>query len=494
MASFIAGFYADPLGFVLAAYPWGQATLPDGSPNPLAKYKGPLQWQREELTALGEHIRENIRREELELKPLVWRSAYATGHDVGKSAFAAWIMHFCMSTRIDTRGVVTASTKFQLEDKTWPELGKWTNLLINKHWFRWSASAFTFAAYPEDKQKNYRIAAATVSEENTEAFAGLHNNDKTVLVLFDEASGVVGKVWEVAEGALLDGEAFFFALGNPTQPDGEFADCFDKHADLYHHRQIDSRDVGLANIEALNALAKKYGEESDEFKVRVRGMFPSQSYSGFISLAAIDDAIKRETVVYDKDAALIMAVDVAHYGPDETVIGFRQGWDARSIPIVRLRHLSVPQVADRVAKIYDAKRPDGLVIECVGIGVGVCDILKDRGYRVHRAYPGAPVEKDYVNNRALWYSLLRDWIYEHGALPELDDLRTQLKDIQYFIQRTSGKTLLESKEDMKKRGLSSPDIADMLMLTFAVRVARRDRANTLEARRMSITEYDPLNA
>lgn len=496
LASFIAGFYADPLGFVLAAYPWKQPTLPDGSPNPLAKYDGPFEWQREELAALGEHIKDNIIRTELGLQMLVWRSAIATGHDVGKSAFVAWIIHFLMSTRVDTRGVVTASTQFQLEDKTWPELGKWTNLLINRHWFKWSARAFTFAAYPEEKQKNYRVAAATVSEENTEAFAGLHNNDKTVFVIFDEASGVVGKVWEVAEGALLDGEAFFFATGNPTQAEGEFADCFDKHADIYRHRQIDSRDVGLANREALDMLVRKYGgEESDEVKVRVRGMFPSQSYSGFISVDAIDASIARDVVKPDPGAALIMAVDVAHYGADETVIGFRQGWDARSIPMMRLRGRSVTQVAEIVARVHDSRRPDGLIIESVGIGVGVCDILKDRGYRVHRAYPGAPVEKDYVNNRAYWYSLLRDWIYEHGVLPDEKELRDQLRTMQYVISRHNGKTLIESKEDMKKRGLPSPDLADMLMLTFAVRIARRDRKNDLDAmrnRRMSTTEYDPL--
>lgn len=485
LAAFIASFYTDPYGFVMAVYPWGQPTLPDGSPNPLHDKDGPDVWQREELMALGEHIKNNLILSSLGLDTLPWKSAYGTGHGVGKTAFHAWIVQFFMSTRPDTRGVTTASTQFQLEDKTWPELAKWHNLLLNRHWFRWSATAYTFAAYPEEKQKNYRIAAATVSEHNTEAFAGLHNEGKTVLIVFDEASGVAGKVWEVAEGATTDGEVYFFALGNLTKPDGEFADCFDKHSHIYRTRNIDSRDVKHTNKAALNAIIEKYGIDDDIVKVRIRGMPPSQSYNGFISPGAVNDAMQnRPEIRIDLGAALIMAVDVAHEGGDESVIGFRQGWDARSIPMIALRGLNTVKLADQIAKIYDAKRPDALIIESVGGGIGVCDILKDRGYKVHRAYPGAPLEKDYVNNRALWWSLLRDWIYEHGVMQEDKELYSQLTKIQYTISRHNGKTLIESKADMKKRGLPSPDRADMLMLTFAVRVARRDRRNDLDAARL----------
>lgn len=499
LATFIASFYADPYGFVLAAYPWGVPTLPDGSPNPLKDKDGPEDWQAEELIALGEHIKENILRVDMGLDMEVWKSAYATGHGVGKTAFVAWIIHFFMSTRRDTRGVTTASTQFQLEDKTWPELAKWTNLLINKHWFKWSATAFTFAAYPEEKQKNYRVAAATVSEHNTEAFAGLHNEGKSILVVFDEASGVKGKVWEVAEGALTDGEAFFFATGNPTQPEGEFADCFDKYSHLYRHRQIDSRDVRHTNKAALNATIAKYGIDSDEVKVRIRGMFPSQSYNGFISVDAINDAMTREEVHVDRDAALIMAVDVAHYGGDESVVMFRQGHDARSRPMATFKGLNTLQLADRVAKMADIHRPDAIVIESIGPGIGVCDILIDRKYRVHRAYPGNNSRQleHYHNLRAEWWAMLRDWMHELGAISDDKELYRQLSQIQYTLSKHTGKILIESKDDMKKRGLPSPDRADTLALTFAVRIARRDRnldhGARREQRRLARTEYDPLN-
>lgn len=510
LATFIGAFWDRPYEFVMAAFPWGSKrgpdgvirpildmqTLPDGSANPLADKIGPEPWQREELQALGEHIRRNRDLVALGLQEEVWKSAYASGHGVGKSAFVAWLILFFMSTRVDTRGVVTASTQFQLEDKTWPELAKWFNLLINKHWFTWSATGLVFSAYPEDKQKNYKTTAATVSEQKTEAFAGLHNEGKTVFVIFDEASGVLGKVWEVAEGALMGrGEKFFFALGNPTRPDGEFADCFDKHVHLYRTRHIDTREVSQTNMNAIRVLIEKYGIDSDEIKVRVRGLFPSQSFNGFISTDAVHDAMTRE-LYSDKDAGLVMAIDVARYGVDSSVIGFRQGRDARSIPKKKFKGLSLTKLAEIAMNEANVHKPDAIVVESTGIGAGLVDIMRDRGYKIIEAHPGAPAfeTKLYVNRRAEYWSEMRDWIYEQGCLPEDSDLFKQLTSILYTYDRAEQRILLEPKDEMKKRGLESPDDADMLALTFAVKVPRRDRnrfANQGQ-KAMSKTEYDVL--
>lgn len=497
LAEFIAGFWGDPYGFIMAAFPWGQASLPDGTANPLKDKKGPEPWQKEELMALGEHIKENMLLEGMELQPEVWKSAYASGHGVGKSATVAWLILFLMSTRADCRGVVTASTQFQLEDKTWPELAKWYNLIINKHWFRWTSTGLVFAAYPDEKQKNYKTTAATVSEEKTEAFAGLHNEGKCVFVIFDEASGVHGKVWEVAEGALLGkGEKFFFALGNPTRADGEFADCFDKHSHLYRTRHIDAREVSQTNSLAVAALIDKYGEDSDEIKVRVRGIFPAMSFNGFISIDLVRMAIERDLVT-DSSAALIMAVDVARFGNDKSCIKWRQGRDARSFPTMKFKGLTITKLAEICMKEADRTRPDAIVIEATGIGAGVVDILRDRGYKVMEVHPGAAAQAHelYINRRAEYWSLMRDWVYEEGCINEDPDLIRQMTTIMYTLDRHEQRVKLEPKEEMKKRGLESPDDADTLALTFAVRIARRDRNRDAKSgvRHMAIMDYDVLH-
>lgn len=494
LAEYIASFYDDPFGFVMGVFPWGMPALPDGSDNPLKDKKGPEPWQEEELKALGDHIKNNILLTSLGLEMEVWKSAVASGHGVGKSAFVAWLIMFLMSTRADTRGVVTANTQFQLEDKTWPELAKWHNLALNKHWFTWSATGFVFSAYPEEKQKNYKTTAATVSEQKTEAFAGLHNEGKTVFVIFDEASGIPGKIWEVSEGALTDGEGFFFSFGNPTRPDGEFADCFDKHASIYRHRHVDSREVSHTNKQALRGIIAKYGEDSDEVKVRIRGLFPAQSFNGFISTDIVNDAMKRE-LISDSMAGLIMAIDVARFGNDSSVIGFRQGRDARSIEKKKFKGLSLVKLSEIAMREADIHRPDMIVVEATGVGSGVIDIMRDRGYKVTEVHPGAAAHDPnlYINRRAEYWSLMRDWLYEEGCIPEDPALFTQLTTILYTLDRHEQRVKLEPKEEMKKRGLESPDDADMLALTFAVRVARRDR-NMDRARqgKQAITEYDEL--
>ena len=496
LAEFVAQFYDDPYGFVMAVFPWGEPTLPDGSFNPLHDKKGPEDWQREELIALGEAIKHNRDLKELGLDMEVYRLAVASGHGIGKSAFVAWIVWFLMSTRVDTRMAITASTQFQLEDKTWPELAKWKTLAINGHWFLWTATALTFAAYPEDKRKNYKATAATVSETNTEAFAGLHNEGKTVAVIFDEASGVYPKIWEVADGALTDGEAFFFAFGNPTRPEGEFADCFDKNKDFYRRRHVDSREVTLTNKNALDDILRKYGLDSDEARVRVLGQFPSSSEEGFFPLDCIMLAARREES-YDAGAALIMGIDGSRSSTgDRFRISYRQGRDARSIPSMSFPGMKTLEAAKLVSTEADRTRPDAIVIEGTGPTTGLIDVLKAAGYPVYEVYPGAPSSRaaEFQNNRAEWLWDLREWMWEVGVIPDELPLRTEMLGIRYGRQKQTLKLYIEAKADMKLRGLPSPDETDSLMLTFAVKIARRDRNQFNRARgRMAKMQDDPLS-
>lgn len=493
LAEYIGSFFADPYGFVMAAFPWGV----EGTP--LAKRKGPTKWQTKLLKALGAHIQTNAMLNAAELDYEVWRSAVVSGHGVGKSALVAWMILFLMATRKDTRGVVTANTGNQLETKTWPELGKWHNMMICRHWFNWTATSYYFAAYEDDeKRKNYMVSAQTVSEHNTEAFAGLHNEGRTVFVIFDEASGITSNVWEVVDGAFTDGEPFFLCFGNPTRPDGEFADCFEKNRHMYAYLDhVDSREVEHTNKTALDDIIRKYGEDSDQARIRVYGKFPRQAFDGFISIEDVHDATQRE-LVPDLAEGVIIGVDVARYGDDDTVISVRQGRDFRNFKQVVLHGLDNVRVADAVQKVADKVRADAIVIESVGPGVGVIDILRDRGYRVIDFHPGSkgPGYETFGNKRAEVWDTARSWIIAGGCMPEDPALVHELTKIKYVIDKKTGKQWMETKEDMKARGLKSPDRADSFVLTFGVKVARKDRAHAKHRnahaadRNQSITEYN----
>lgn len=489
LAEHIARFRNDPLGFVMFVFPWGQAG------TKLATKTGPEPWQKDLLVALGAHCRMNADLRELGLDYEVWRSAIASGHGVGKSAIVAWLIYWLMSTRPDCRGVVTANTGAQLETRTWPELSKWHDLAINKHWFTWTASSFFFSQYPEEKRKNYMVSAQTVSKDNTEAFQGLHNEGSAVFVMKDEASGIDEKIYEVAEGALTDGEPFSFDFGNPTQPQGPFFDAFSKHANIYTYlRHVDSREVSHTNKNQLQNIIDKYGPESDQAKYRVYGQFPTRSYNGFITPEEVRAAQERKEYG-DPDTALIMGIDVARYGDDDTVFLFRRGRDARSIPMLTFNGLDTTQVTEQVAIQVAKYKPDGIIVESIGPGVGVIDQLRARNIRVIEVHPGSRADKYQVfaNKRAEWWSRMKDWL-DHGCLPMDPELDEQLTTITYFLNKSTNLMQMESKADMKERGLVSPDKADALALTFATKISpKARRVNGTYSGQTSITDYNVLD-
>ena len=259
----LTDYALDPLGFVQAAFPWGEGALEDE--------QGPDTWQADVLSALGDSLRGAQ-----ETNDAV-RFAIASGHGVGKTALSAWLVLWFLSTRDHPQVVVTANTAAQLRNKTWRELAKWHRLAANKHWFAWTSERFAFVENPE----TWFAAAVAWSKDRPEAFAGTH--DKHVLMLFDEASAIADEIWDVTEGAMSTPGALWVALGNPTRNSGRFRECFRRYRHRWTTRTVDSRQARKANGAQLKRWVEDYGEDSDFVRVRVRGVFPragnSQSHA-----------------------------------------------------------------------------------------------------------------------------------------------------------------------------------------------------------------------
>lgn len=470
-------YAADPLGWVCDAYPWGEGVL--------AKHTGPRAWQAELLGAIGQHLGNEATR----CNPL--RIAVASGHGIGKSAFISMVLNWGMSTCPEARAVVTANTDQQLRTKTWPEVSKWAQLATNADW--WSVPAT--AMYERQHEKSWRADATPWSENNTEAFAGLHNEGKRIILIFDEASKIADKVWEVAEGALTDEntEIIWLAFGNPTQNTGRFRECFGKYRHLWLTRQIDSRTVEGTNRAYLDELVATYGEDSDIVRVRVRGQFPSRSASQFIATEAVEAAQARKLDFLDPGAPLVLGVDIARFGDDKCVIRGRKGRDGKVIPPVKWRGMDTVFSANKIAETIRRYNPEAVFIDGGGVGGGVVDILKSWKFRVIEVNFGGVARdaKKYANKRAEMWGDMRDWM-PTGVLDDDQELRDDLIAPEYGFDKDS-RILLERKEDMKKRGLASPDDGDALALTFADPVARKDMAaSRFGGARQSATDYSVL--
>lgn len=212
-------------------------------------------------------------------------------------------------------------------------------------------------------------------------------------------------------------------------------------------------------------------ETGDESRYRHiwLGDYEDQSDKQLISAKIVDRAMTTKAEVTRADE-LIMAVDVARYGDDETVICFRRGRDAYSEPWVFLSKLDTMEVAARVAHHFDRTRPNALFVDETGVGAGVVDRLKQLGYPVlpvnFGAKPDGMTDAKVANKRAEMWVRMREWLNGVVGIPDDPQLAAQLTAVEYKHDANNA-ILLEKKEDMKRRGLPSPDRADALAITFA---------------------------
>lgn len=486
-------YAGDPYGFVLDWFPWGQPG------TDLEHETGPDEWQTDLLIRL---------RDKLITAETAIRFATASGHGVGKSALVAWLILWAFSTREHTRGVVTANTDTQLRTKTWAELAKWFNLFRARSLFRLTATGL-FSADAKTT-KTWRIDQVPWSLGNMDAFSGLHNKGKRILVIFDEASTIADGIWERTDGALTDKdtEIIWAVFGNPSLNTGRFRECFGKYRHRWECTQVDGRKAKSTNKALIAEYLADHDEDSDFIRVRVRGVFPRASSMQFISGELVENAAKREAISYIHDA-MVLGVDVARFGDDASVIKPRKGRDARTWKAIKLRNVDTMQLAARVQQVANELGADAVFVDEGGIGAGVVDRLRQLkvrnvigvqfGAKPDRAVvaTGAGEATKYKDKRAEMWGMMRDWL-PGGAIEGDAELHTDLTGVEFGYNENDA-IVLEKKEHMKKRGLASPDNGDALALTFAYPVEASATAGGPHAARRGpvvaagTNDYDPYD-
>ena len=410
----------DPYNFVKFTFPWGVKD------TPLEDFKGPRKWQEKILREITTHIQRNQRLD----MPEMFRLAVASGRGIGKSALVAWLILWMLSTRLGSTIIVTANTEQQLRSRTWAELGKWLTLAINSHWFSKTATTIKPAQWFEEAlirdlkiDTGYYYAQAQLwSEENPDAFAGIHSNYGVCLIM-DEASGIPSPIYSVSEGFFSEPtkDRYWFCFSNPRRNTGPFYDCFNSNRQFWRTEQIDSRNVEGTDKELFQRMIEQYGEDSTVSRVEVMGEFPRADDDTVIPMELVRAAVERD-VALTAGEPILWGLDVARFGGD-----------------------------------------------VIGLGAGVVDRLREqnlpvRGVNVSEA---PSTKKNYLNLRAeLWFSI-KDWLAGRDCrIPNDDELVAELASPSYKYTST-GKIKIESKEEMKRRGLKSPDKADALALTMA---------------------------
>lgn len=405
----------------------------------------PEPWQDDALLDVTQHDKIAIR----------------SGHGVGKSTFLCWLIFWFLSTHPRAKAPVTAPTAHQIEDVLWAELRKWLDKMPKP-----LRAQFTLKADRLEVGHSFAVAR-TARKENPEALQGFHADH--LLFVIDEASGVEQIIFETGEGALSTPGAKVVMCSNPTRVSGYFHDAFHKMRHRWHGRRVSCQESSRVAPAYIEDMGSKYGEDSDIYRVRVLGDFPTSDTDSVIPLELIEAAYTRDV----EAKPLIMPVwglDVARFGVCRTALVKR--WGNHQIEAKSWRKRDTMEVSGLIMREYEDcasdMRPAAIMVDSIGVGAGVADRLRELdlpavGINVGESPSGAG---RYMNLRAeLWWRA-REWLEERDTKLQSEELGAELSIVKYKIT-SSGKIQIESKEQMMDRGVDSPDIADAFVLTFA---------------------------
>lgn len=405
-----------------------------------------------------------------------------SGHGIGKSAVEAWTVIWFMATRPFPKIACTAPTQHQLFDILWAEVSKWLRHApaLEKE-FVWTKEKVYLKGYPEE----WFAVARTATKPD--ALQGFHADD--ILYIIDEASGVKDNIFEPVLGALSTPGARLLMCGNPTQLSGFFYESHTKNRASYKTFHVDGRKSGRVSQEFIDTIIRMYGEDSDVFRVRVAGEFPKAEADVFIQLSLVEKSIMTEFSPRKTPNTIRIGCDVARFGDDKTIIGAKIDEKA-TIEKKRQGQDTMKTADDIVLLYYDLLKQypgyKNTVTVCVddgGVGGGVVDRLK----QMQRNNPErlaqmniVPIKfgqrikhKHYHDSTTFMMATVKALLSPHDddgnekpvelILPNDDDLVAQLSGRKYGLTENA-KIKVESKDDMKKRGLPSPDEADCILL------------------------------
>jgi hypothetical protein len=424
------------------------------------------------------------------------------GHGVGKTAVASWAALWFVPLFPDCKVGATAPSAQQLHDVLMAEIAKWHGRM--NPWFRNQLVVTGKSLHVKGAEKTQFLTARTARPESPDALQGLHATNMAFII--EESFGVADSIYEVARGALTTKGARALLIGNPTATSGYAYNTFHRNAHMWRRFTLSCTNSKLADQNYVEEMRQEWGEDSDVYRVRVLGEFPQSSINQLIPRTLVETAMNRKLARHEYEfAPVVLGVDPAWEGDDRSVVVMRQGLASKCLGV--FAKMDSQTLGDLVNQWWTQYKAAACFID-IGWGSGVIDYLRRLGRNPMPVnFGGASSSPMYHNKRTqMWFDMLQ-WLESGGTLwpasqgsetRGADAVVTDLTAPQCFIL-PNGKKALESKKDMKRRGLRSPDIGDALALTFAAPVhiqqditrsgpIKQRPSNRLE------TEYDVFKA
>ncbi|QDP52175.1 MAG: putative terminase large subunit [Prokaryotic dsDNA virus sp.] len=431
----------------------------------IGKYKNdPIQFVRDILEEEPDPWQKKVMQESLKSRLLAVKS----GHGVGKSTCAAWLMMHHMLCYYPQKTVCTAPTASQLFDALFAELKSQLTRLppaLQKLF-----EVFSERIVLKSDPSGSFISCRTARKETPEALQGIHS-DK-VLLIVDEASSVDDAIFSAAGGS-LSGNATLLLLGNPTRPEGYFYDAFTRLKDRWWTLTVNCEESPRVKKEYIDEMAERYGSDSNTYRIRVLGEFAESSDDTIISNELVESAVTRD--VDPTEGGISWGLDVARYGSDKSALCKRRG-NTILEPIKSWAKLDTMKLMGAINAEYkkaqeDQVAPVEILVDVIGIGASIVDRGMELGLPVVGINTGesASLSGQYKNLRCELWHKAKEWFEQrHCRIPRDERLMFELCSPRYSFE-SSGKIRMETKEEMKKRigHRGSPDFADAFVLTFA---------------------------
>jgi hypothetical protein len=411
------------------------------------------------------------------------RVAWHKGHGVGGTTTMAWATLAFLFTRANSKVVTTASVNRQVRDILWPEIHHWMNRAKhNLHLIGWRWPYNLLDMKLEITSSWFAVGASSDVPENMEGFHADH-----LLYIVDEAKTVEKGIFESIEGAMTGNiEAKLLVVSTPPAGrEGHFYDlCTNKLPGwkVFHTRAQDSPNVSQAWIDQKK---EEWGENSPVYISKVDGDFPDATENNLIPLSWIEKANARWSQMVIPDRESVLGVDVARYGDDETILANSRG--NYIYPLEIHSKQDTMQTAGQVIRSIEKNGSVQANIDVVGLGAGVYDrvneVVRDRQIpcSIRPIHAGGKAPGLMIRGEKFRFKRYRDYLYwnmreqldpvncpedELLAIPPDQMTRTQLSSIRYTIN-SDGSIEVDSKDDLKKRGLKSPDRAEAIMMAKA---------------------------
>lgn len=396
------------------------------------------------------------------------RVSIRSGHRVGKTTTLAWLTVWHALTRFRQKTICTSATSTQLFEALASETKSCFKRLpvALQDLFEIQVDQIRLKQAPDDSFVSYVVSKA----ETPEALAGKHSDH--VLLICDEASGIPEPVFEAAVGSMAAHNACTILAGNPIRTSGLFFDTHNKADVMAMWTLFHASCVGNPRItpDFFRDVESRYGLDSNEYRVRVLGEFPTGDADTIIPFSLLESALRRD--VSPLLVRPIWGVDPARFGNDATGMCKRRG-NALAEPSAIRKGYDTMQVSGWVKSQWDttlpSDRPSEILVDSIGIGAGVCDRLSELGLpaRGINVSESAAMTEQFVNLRTeLWFKG-RDYFDRKDCTLNGDELlAAELKGTRYKYA-SNGKKQAYSKDDMRKLGMQSPNRADAFLLTLA---------------------------